>query len=241
MSRLNPYEQIATKAHDLVRSGDYRMGYLTMCEAYGKLAALTQPPETTPVSGDEVERVARAICIAEDLDPDGPHPEDAAEGRTDGFPLHVFYANAARAAINALRPAEVKPLIEEIRLAITYHRMPMATRMLLDRAAKALTTQAAPQPTDQQPKVIVPMYGTSAERGAAPEVERKWFPHRDFTGDWMLPGNFREPYPMDEEIAAIRNAALEEAARVAEGANDGLTTTHTKIAAAIRGLVKEVG
>ncbi len=41
--------------------------------------------------------------------------------------------------------------------------------------------------------------------------------------------------------AAIRNAALEEAARVAEGANDGLTTTHTKIAAAIRGLVKEVG
>ena len=35
-------ELMAQRAHDYVRAGDYRMGYLAMCEAYGKLAAALQ-------------------------------------------------------------------------------------------------------------------------------------------------------------------------------------------------------
>lgn len=130
----------------------------------------TQPPETTPVSGDEVERVARALCRTFGENPNA----SVIAGDLIGNPVEVdlweLWQPDARKFIAALHPTD-----------------------------------------QQQPKqkVIVPMYGTSAERGADP--------------------------------AAIRHAALEEAARVAEGANDGLTTTHTKIAAAIRGLVKEVG
>ncbi len=31
---------------------------------------------------------------------------------------------------------------------------------------------------------------------------RPWFPHLDFTGDPMRKGNFREPFPMEEERPA---------------------------------------
>lgn len=64
--------------------------------------APTRTPATSPEPDDAVvEKVARAICIEEEQDPDGPHPEDAAEGRTDGFPMWVFYTGSARAAIAA--------------------------------------------------------------------------------------------------------------------------------------------
>ncbi|MFV3561758.1 hypothetical protein ACNJFJ_21655, partial [Mycobacterium tuberculosis] len=33
-------EAVVEQAHDAVRNGDHRMGYLRMCEAYGMLAAL---------------------------------------------------------------------------------------------------------------------------------------------------------------------------------------------------------
>ena len=59
--------------------------------------------EQIPESDGMVERVARAICVAEEQDPNGPHPEDTAEGRTDGFPLWMFYAHAARAALAVIR------------------------------------------------------------------------------------------------------------------------------------------
>ncbi|MGW8134217.1 hypothetical protein ACWGNZ_01070 [Sphingomonas zeae] len=36
-----PAGEVAEEAHAAVRDGDYRMGYLRMCEAYGKLAALS--------------------------------------------------------------------------------------------------------------------------------------------------------------------------------------------------------
>ncbi len=36
-----PAGEVVEQAHAAVRNGDYRMGYLRMCEAYGKLAALS--------------------------------------------------------------------------------------------------------------------------------------------------------------------------------------------------------
>lgn len=36
-----PAGEVAEQAYAAVRSGDYRMGYLRMCEAYGKLAAIS--------------------------------------------------------------------------------------------------------------------------------------------------------------------------------------------------------
>jgi len=82
------------------------------------------PPMSRPDAGDEdVERVARALCVAEELDPDGPHPEDAAEGRTDGFPLWMFYAHAARAALAAMCEGVGRGMVEREALENAINRM----------------------------------------------------------------------------------------------------------------------
>jgi hypothetical protein len=87
---------------------------------------------------------------------------------------------------------------------------------------------------------MVPMYGTSAERGAAPDKP----PATALTAkSGETP---QKTDVLDAALAAqVRNAALEEAARVADdhGRTWGLAyrSTTDVIAAAIRGLVKEVG
>lgn len=40
---------------------------------------------------------------------------------------------------------------------------------------------------------------SEAELVAKGRLPRRWFPHRDFAGEHMREGQFREPWPMDEE------------------------------------------
>ncbi len=59
-------EAIIEQAHAAVRDGDYRMGYLRMCEAYGKLAALgsraVDAGEVEHLEGCEHSRCPIRIC-----------------------------------------------------------------------------------------------------------------------------------------------------------------------------------
>jgi hypothetical protein len=68
---------------------------------------------------------------------------------------------------------------------------------------------------------------------ATPPVERKWFPHLDYAGEPMREGEFRDPYPMPEELAAaslpdervrVAREALEKVALIARNGLEGHLT-----------------
>ena len=64
-------EGVVQQAHDHVKKGDHRMGYLAMCEAYGKLAAL-HPTDPAAIRNAALEEAARVAEVeAEDISATG--------------------------------------------------------------------------------------------------------------------------------------------------------------------------
>lgn len=250
-----------------------------MLEVLDEMEALTQPPETTPVSGEGPFHVSRSS--------DGEREWYSARDAASGVSIPAKDRRDALAMVGALNRAfalhrstpvsgdEVGSFQERVQpwLIACFGEMIAGDReernhRFLEEALELVqacgcTASEAHQlvdyvygrpigePHQEVGGVMVTLAalclanGLNMHANGETELARIWTKVEKIRAKQAAKPK-HSPLPEAAALhptdpAAIRNAALEEAARVAEGANDGLTTTHTKIAAAIRGLVKEVG